>query len=195
MLRIDDQAPATTFEYVEVTSVNIGASQVTVTRGQESTSPLAHTTGAAVGNKITAAMLLRSFPWGVLPGGYAEVQANQTPTTSLTDLTSLTVTITATGTRRIKLTGYGAIASTVNTDTVALFIREGGTTIAGAYVSVNASSGSGFNDLVIYSFVPTVGSHTYKLSAQRIAGSGTVSLIASATNPAYLLAEDIGGYA
>lgn len=195
MLRIDDALPATTFEWVEVTSVNIGASQVTATRGQEGTSPIAHSSGAAVGNKLSAAMLLRALPRGVLPGGYAEVQANQSPVTALTDLTNLTITITADGTRRVKITAYVALSSTVGSDTVALFIREGGTTLAGSYIAINASSGAGFNAPLILSFVPTAGSHTYKLTAQRIAGTGIIGMIANANNPAYILAEDIGGYA
>ena len=47
-LRLDDPAPATTYEWTEVTSVNVGASQVTFTggagigRGLEGTTAIAH---------------------------------------------------------------------------------------------------------------------------------------------------------
>jgi hypothetical protein len=61
-LRIDDPAPLTTFEYVLVTSVNVGANQVTVTRGQESTTAIAHPINAIVGNEFTAAAIAVAFP-------------------------------------------------------------------------------------------------------------------------------------
>lgn len=56
ILRIDDVYPATTFEFVLVTSVNVGSNIVTVTRGQEGTTGIAHTAGAFVGNVVTAGM-------------------------------------------------------------------------------------------------------------------------------------------
>lgn len=59
MLRIDDPAPATTFEYVECTGVS--GTTFTVTRGQEGTTGIAHGAGAIVGNDITAGMLSRGY--------------------------------------------------------------------------------------------------------------------------------------
>lgn len=61
MLRIDDVAPATTFEIVEATAVS--GTVYTVTRGQEGTTGIAHNAGAFVGNEPTAAMLQRGAVW------------------------------------------------------------------------------------------------------------------------------------
>ncbi len=66
-LVIKDVAPATTFEIVEVASVNVGTATVTFTtpfasgRGLEGTAAIAHNAGALVGNDVTAGMLNRAF--------------------------------------------------------------------------------------------------------------------------------------
>ena len=39
---------------------------------------------------------------------------------------------------------------------------------------------------------PTVGAHTYKLHAARAFGTGTHTMVASATSPAFILVEDMG---
>src|ERR1700694_5205279 len=65
-LRIDDAASDTTFEIFQVTSVNVGANQVTVVRGgatAEGTSAIAHSAGAFCGNDLTALMLAAYNGW------------------------------------------------------------------------------------------------------------------------------------
>lgn len=68
MLRIDDAAPATTYEYVECTGVS--GTTLTVTRGQEGTTGIAHIAGAIVGNDLSAGMLGRGFVQPIRARGY-----------------------------------------------------------------------------------------------------------------------------
>lgn len=139
----------------------------------------------AVGDVLTKANFDK------LPGGwigYAEAVANQGAITAEVDLTSLTVTVTVNTSRRLRISALGLLQSTVASDVVRIFIYEDGASIqladehAGGQTTVTPS--------VIRT--PTAGSHTYKLRGQRAVGTGTVTLLASASNPAYILVEDIG---
>lgn len=193
MLRIDDVAPATTFEYVEVTSVNVGASQVTCTRGQEGTTGIAHNAGAFVGNDLTAAMLQRSFGMGILAGGLARVVANQGTFTALTDITGLTVTVTLLAGRNYRLlckVGYG---STISADQVQTSIFD---VTASAYVdqtNMTCPTANAVEYRQLMAIVsPGAGSRTYKVNASRITGTGNITMFASATSAATLTIEDVG---
>lgn len=188
-LRIDDAAPATTFEVVDVSSVNVGANQVTCARGQEGTTGIAHSAGAKVGNPVTAAMLLAMMPLGTL--GYAQAVANQGGITAQVDLTSLTVTVTVGTGRRIRLEGLGLITSSVAGDTANLYIMEGATQLGVFQVNLPTTlTGFTLHGSVI--LTPSAGAHTYKLQLSRGAGTGTLVLNAAATQIAYILCEDIG---
>ena len=130
-----------------------------------------------------------NMPWGII--GYVEVTANQTGISTITDLTSLTITATYVANRRIRITGDVAFQNTTGGSFTRLSIREGSTVL-------NSRQKVGTNNLLDEQIIatavitPTAGSHTYKLSLTMSSGTGTTSLIASATQPAYLLIEDIG---
>jgi hypothetical protein len=137
----------------------------------------------------TAASTTPTSTLGTL--GYSQVTATQGPFTVLTDLTGLTVTVTVGSGRRIRIIGFAPMQSTVAGDSVDLFIRESGTTLQTATFALNVIGGN-FAASVSMVLTPAAGSHTYNLSAQRIAGTGNITMSAAATAPAHIVVEDIG---
>lgn len=134
--------------------------------------------------------LATRLPRGVL--GHVAVTANQGSITTEVDLTGLSVTVTVGTSRRIKITGYTrGIESTVAADEISFRIKEGATQLEQSQVTVG-SANRGYTQLVQVSLTPSAGSHTYKLTAVRSAGTGTLTMAASATAPAWILVEDIG---
>ncbi len=146
---------------------------------------------AGTSKKVTGAQVLAATSQGTL--GYVQVTANQTPITTLVDLTSLTLTITYLATRRIRITGITNWSTTVNADSVQVTIVDtaGPTVLATANVGL-VSTGQVFFGYVTAVIVPGAGAKTIKLQAARVVGSGSETMGASATQPAFLLIEDIG---
>ena len=84
------------------------------------------------------------------------------------------------------------MSTTVAGDRGTVLLREGSTQLQAApYALAAATSGYGVTCDVLIA-APSAGVHTYKVSIIRSTGSGTITLIAGATNPAYILVEDIG---
>lgn len=195
---IKDQAPATTYEIVEVASVSGTTFTLSASgRGLEGTTGIAHTTGAFVSNDITAGMLTSYSAQGVgnLGGGStasAIVTANQGPYTVLTDFTGLSVTVTIPANRLIKITGFAPQTTTVATDTIDFYIREGTTVLQTILYAPGFAGGLSAGCPIILILVPTAGVHTYKLSGQRNAGTGNITMSASSQDPAFIVVEDIG---
>lgn len=124
--------------------------------------------------------------------GYAQVTANQGSITTVVDLTSLTLTFTALASRYYKVTGFGLIQSTVADDMFTVTITDsGGTQLQQASIQLRVANVTQMF-IVQYVVQPGAGSKTYKLRAARASGSGTGTLTAAATFPAFILAEDIG---
>lgn len=129
--------------------------------------------------------LSKTLPQGEL--GYAQVTADQGAITTVTDLTSLTVTVTVGAGRRIRITG-AIRSSNTGANSNLLLIRESTTTLqTSSYV---ASTATERMPPAVYVFTPTAGSHTYKLTADT--GGGTMTMRASSTAPAFIQVEDIG---
>jgi hypothetical protein len=105
------------------------------------------------------------------------------------DLTSLTVAVTVGTTRRLRITGSVGFTSTVG-DVATVVIKEGATQLNVGQVQVQSAASLTVTASVV--LTPTSGSHTYKLAARRETGSGNVQMNANATNPAFILVEDIG---
>lgn len=151
--------------------------------------------GEFVAEYIVLAADMNDLPGGVL--GYAEVTANETGITALTDLTGLSVTVDVVANRRIRVTGHGQIENAPSgTEDIAVvgFVREGSTTL-GRWGSVfNHDIDTALSEIAESSVVltPSSGSHTYKLSLQRTIGSGAGGIRAAADNPSFILVEDIG---
>jgi len=196
MLRIDDVAPATTFEYAECTGVS--GTTLTVTRGQEGTTGIAHSAGAFVGNDLTAAMILRAFPQGVLSGGYAQITADISLISTLVALTGLSITVTPPTGRRIRVSAYVGYSGTVSTDTAAVTLMDGATSVSSDQGNASGAAGNVGTLRIDYIIVGDGASHTYSLKFERSVGTGTFTIIATGTQygvtygPCWIMAEDIG---
>jgi hypothetical protein len=130
------------------------------------------------------------LPRGVV--GYASVTSNQTPITTIADLTSLTVTWTAVAARRYRITGQTLPQSTVTNDSVGLSITTSGNTVVARQDTGDmlANVPRGLTCQVVV--VPGAGSTTYKLRMERQSGTGDVTNNATSTIPSFILVEDIG---
>lgn len=123
--------------------------------------------------------------------GYVQVTANQAGITAVADLTSLTLTVTPASGRRIRITGVIEFFDTVAADSVALSIKEGATTLAQSHwISPAATNNQTAVALVV--LTPTNAAHTYKLTLERVAGTGSITMAAAATVPAWIQIEDVG---
>lgn len=141
---------------------------------------------AGIGSTQLAAGLGR----GVLD--YAEVTSNQGSITSSTvDLTSLTLTVTVRSGARIRITGCITVTTDVNGDTADFKVRESSTQLKRTS-STLPTAALGETLTVTAIETPSAGSHTYKLSLARSQGSGTLTMVASSTDPAWIMVEDIG---
>ena len=122
---------------------------------------------------------LNALPKGVL--GYAQVTAGQAGiTTTITDLTGLSVTVTCEASRRIRVTGHGTAVQRTAIGLPIGYIREGSTTLSEWLrnsLGINEQAASESSVII----TPTAGSHTYKLSLNTTAS--TVDSAASATRP------------
>lgn len=171
-------------EIIYVTAHTGSATSATILRGREGTSAREHPAGTFWVHAATALDLAL----GEL--GYAQVTADQASISSLVDLTNLSVTVTVGAERRVRITAQARINNDGTAGTVLGYIRESSTVLN--LFAVNSVIASGFT-LAHGSHIltPSAGSHTYKLSAEK-AGSGSFTLDADATYPAFILVEDIG---
>lgn len=123
---------------------------------------------------------------------YAEVVANQGSITTEVDLTGLSVTVNVPAGRRLLITGNALAASTIANDRIDFVIQEDGVQIQnGAETADVASQVIATQASIVRS--PSAGSHTYKLRMGRGVGTGTITMTAASTIPAFLLVEDITG--
>lgn len=131
-----------------------------------------------------------SIPAGVL--GYAQVAADQAGITTVVDLTGLSATVTVASGRRIRVRGKVQLTSTVANDQVGLIIAESGAQLDFSSETIIANG----NQVFVFCEViltPSAGVHTYNLRAQRTApGTGIVTMSATPTRVAFIIAEDIG---
>lgn len=127
--------------------------------------------------------------------GYGQAVADQGSIAGTTvALTNLTASFTAIAGRRYRVSAKVEPRSTVSGDVVWLFLRDGvgGTVLQTAKVQLS-SVGIGVSKVLIWSNNASIsGAKTYSLEMQRVSGSGTVISGASATEPAFVLVEDIG---
>lgn len=132
-----------------------------------------------------------SLPAGWL--GWIERTSDQGSITTETDVSGVTLTVTLNASRRIRISAIGQHTAT-NADTVAqLTIKEGSTSIAYDRSPTAFANVSYNNAMEPWRIItPSAGSHTYKLTIQRLVGTGTVTLVADTDRPVALLVEDVG---
>lgn len=146
-------------------------------------------TGVAL--EVLTAANLAKYPKGNI--GYAERTSDFALTDSDTDINGLTLTLTIGANRRIRIRGHGLFdVSAAGAANFSGYIKQS-TTQLGYFArgECDASEqvlGAGAVEVNVTS----PGSYTWKLSAQRTAGSGVVTVVASSTNPAYITVDDIG---
>ena len=131
-------------------------------------------------------------PWN-LPWGYvtsASITANSSTFTTVADVTGLSVSPTVVANRRLKITFYGLVDSTVTTDSIASYITDGSNNqlSQGYYTGIG---GGAMHHVVAY-VTTTAGTPTYKVRGARITGTGNGKIGASSTIPATITVEDIG---
>lgn len=124
--------------------------------------------------------------------GYAQITADQTTITTITPITGLSVNVVVPAGRRLKITAKAELLSTVSADKGSIFIRQDGTIIQGAATGLDVTprNYSAVAEIVV---TPSAGAHTYTVDAERTNGTGSMTVNASATSPAFLLVEDITG--
>jgi hypothetical protein len=122
--------------------------------------------------------------------GYAQVVATQATISVEVALTGLSVTVRVVGSRRIRVSQQTFAGSpSVTPQTVTINIKEGTTFLMQSNVTLSTA---GANQTVYSAVIltPTAGMHNYFLSMSTTAG--TISNVASATFPSFILVEDIG---
>src|SRR5690554_6485754 len=145
-----------------------------------------------VAGEIVTANKMNEIPKGVL--GYAQVTSGQSGITSMTDLTGLSVTVNIPAGRIIRITGHALIGVSNTRSVAAGWIREGSSTL-GRFGAVDNQAlaaqafALGYGAAILSS--PSAGQHTYKLSLEVTSGTGSASITASSTSPAYILVEDL----
>lgn len=129
--------------------------------------------------------------------GYAQVPANFAGTTNAgngDDVLGLTTTVTPPANARLRfiVTGKGIQSSAGAGQTVAVRVTEGTTELASVNQQIT-TNGYNMNPTVIsVPHYPTSGAHTYKVNLLQSA-AGTQTLVATATAPASLSVEVVGG--
>lgn len=125
--------------------------------------------------------------------GYAAVNATLGAATyaTVTALAGLTTNVTVGTGRRVKVTGYIFGTADAVPSNIQMRILEDGTEVQLCEHSfVVAGQRVTWNGQVILS--PTAGAHTYSLSAVRSNGTANVTFQGFATDPLFILVEDIG---
>lgn len=121
--------------------------------------------------------------------GYAQVTANQGSITTAVDLTGLTTTVTTLTNQKVKITAQVSMTSSVGGDQMALSLLKDGVVVMSAYSNQGSVAAQGQFISLVFVDSPTAGSHTYKLQAFRNIGTGTLTMAAASTFPAFILVE------
>lgn len=172
----------------------VGRYQI-VTSGTRPTGSL-RPTGAVIYETDTGRWLFwTGSDWAALSSstvGYAQITASQAGITTITDIAGLAVNFTAVAGRRYRISAGCKAISTIVGDAIQLQITDGSGTVLQNAEMINQSGSTGQSMACSVPVVPGAGSKTYKLRMLRTAGTGSVSMIAGSTAPAFILVEDIG---
>jgi hypothetical protein len=124
--------------------------------------------------------------------GYAERTSDVGSITTGQDITGLSITFTATSGRKYKVTLQADFLSDTNADIGIAMITDGSNNILkeGRTSSLTTAGNQG-TCTVIWRSSTLSGSTTIKGRMRRNAGASTGTVKAAATNPAFLLIEDI----
>lgn len=124
--------------------------------------------------------------------GWAENSSDQTGITTETDVTNVTVTVTAGTSRRIRITVAGLITAVTNDAAAVGRINKDGSN-GGTWArtgTITAASDRWCTGSWVDT--PTAGSHTYKATLATSSGTGTLTVSGSSPGRCFILVEDIG---
>lgn len=129
--------------------------------------------------------------------GYNATSTDTTGVTSGSDITGLAVTVNVLANRLIQVAAFcHRVGSTVANDRVIFTVAEGATTLQQAYSDVGANALVATGGVAMYvvsdPFVPSAGTHTYKATGLRAAGTGNISFLAAATAKSWISVVDLG---
>lgn len=128
-------------------------------------------------------------------GGLVMAYASKTTTetfTTLADVTGLSLTFTAVAGRLYKIDLHGLLRSSVANDVAQLLIADSSNNTVSVGQAVCVNTTFAVTCSCFYLAAPSAGSVTYKARFVRSSGSGTCTLDAAATYPAYIIATDVG---
>lgn len=137
-----------------------------------------------------------NIPSGVLANfagvlGYSQATADQALSGGTeADLTNLSVAVTVpSGGRSLFIVGYvGEWAGSVSDQIASLRIKESSTQFGEMLQDIDRIDVPTAGSIVLARVsAPSAGAHTYKLTAQRSQGTGTLTMKATATIPAFIL--------
>jgi len=124
--------------------------------------------------------------------GYAEITAGSASFTAIADVTGLSITVVLGSTKTVVVTVYALVQSSIANDRIQLTLADGAGTqlqvtgdlfIPAATVTVPVMMG--------YRKSLTAGTYTFKVRANRQAGTGTCIVNAAAARPCYIQAIDV----
>ena len=146
---------------------------------------------ATAGDVLTAANV------NLLPRGriaYAQVTANQSPFTTVADVTGLSVTFTAVSGRNYRTSVFFEVSDTVAGDLIIAYLTTGanGQLLRSPFVSYGVSTASYLTVSMAFNSSSLSGSTTHKVRLERNAGTGTVGVVANGASPAHIMVEDLG---
>lgn len=122
--------------------------------------------------------------------GYAQLVSDFTGVTSEADVPGCSVQVTVPANRRIKITSQFAIQRTVADGLNRGRIKEDGSLLVLLDGFVRGALEGNVGLSIIFVKTPSAGTHTYKLTYERVTGTGTMSTAASGAT--FILVEDIG---
>lgn len=185
-------SPALAANSVRIGIIVTGASNIaaagSVNQGQEDkilpiASSIAYTVTDSLGNLICPRDPIQRTI------GYRQIIADQGSITGKADITGLSVPVIVPANRKVKITIGGEVYSSVATDSLSVYIMEGATDLRRIdYPMVRANDQTTLEASVNPPSV-TAGLHTYKVSGQRAAGSGSMTYRAGATYPGFIRVE------
>lgn len=144
-----------------------------------------------VAGEIVTANKMNQIPKGVL--GYAFRTSHITNLSGgPVDLPDLSVQVSVPAGRIIRVVGYVRAWDGPAQGEEANFLVREGNDILGIKRLIAAANNSAEGGAVETLLRPSAGTHTYKLSFQRVSGSSNWRAQASEAVPAYILVEDIG---
>jgi len=141
------------------------------------------------GTYATLAARLNALPRGLVAS--ASVNTSQGSITTVTNLTGLSVSFTAATDRKYRVTATVEILDSASSSVYVLAVKDGAFTVHRS-TGVNGHTGSVTNTIVSPPIFSYPGSRTWRLTLERVSGTGTLSTTPSATYPAHITVEDIG---